>query len=43
METTKIVITGNPLLDVDSIPDMLGGVVEDAIDRHYTTPGGQAD
>lgn len=41
METTKIVITGKPLADLDSIPDMLGGVVEDAIDRHYTTPAGR--
>ncbi len=41
MEATKIVITGNPLVDVDSIPDMLGGVAEDAIDRHYTTPAGR--
>lgn len=41
MEATKIVITGNPLVDVDSIPDMLDGVVEDAIDRHYTTPAGR--
>lgn len=41
METTKIVITGKPLADLDSIPDMLDGVVEDAIDRHYTTPAGR--
>lgn len=39
MEATKIVITGKPLVDLDNIPDMLGGVVEDAIDRHYTLPG----
>lgn len=39
MEATKIVITGKPLVDLDSIPDMLGGVVEDAIDRHYTPAG----
>lgn len=41
MEATKIVITGKPLVDLDSIPDMLGGIVEDAIDRHYTTPAGR--
>ena len=39
MEATKIVITGKPLVDLDSIPDMLGGVVEDTIDRHYTPAG----
>lgn len=38
METTKIVITGKPLVDLESIPDMLGDIVEDTIDRHYTTP-----
>ena len=43
MEATKIVITGKPLVDLDSIPDMLGGVVEDAIDRHYTPAGGLID
>ena len=41
MEATKIVITGKPLVDLDNIPDLLGGVVEDAIDRHYTTPAGR--
>lgn len=40
METTKIVITGKPLADLDSIPDMLGDVEND-IDRHYTTPAGR--
>lgn len=39
MENTKIVVTGKPLVDLDSIRDMLGGVVEDAIDRHYTPAG----
>lgn len=41
MEATKIVITGKPLVDLDSIPDMLGDIVEDDIDRHYTTPAGR--
>lgn len=41
MEATKIVITGKPLVDLDSIPDMLGGVVEDTIARHYTTSAGR--
>ena len=39
MEATKIVITGKPLVDLDNIQDMLGDVVEDAIDRHYTPAG----
>lgn len=34
METTKIVITGKPLADLDSIPDMLGDVEND-IDRNF--------
>lgn len=41
MEDTKIVVTGKPLVDFDCIRNMLGGVVEDAIDRHYTTPAGR--
>ncbi len=43
MEATKIVITGKPLVDLDNIPDMLGSVVEDAIDRHYTPAAGLID
>ena len=39
MEATKIVVTGKPLVDFDCIRNMLGGVVEDAIDRHYTPAG----
>lgn len=39
MEAAKIVITGKPLVDFDCIRNMLGGVVEDAIDRHYTPAG----
>lgn len=39
MEDTKIVVTGKPLVDFDCIRNMLGGVVEDAIDRHYTPAG----
>lgn len=39
MEATKIVITGKPLVDLDSIPDMLGGVVEDTIDRSFAPAG----
>lgn len=38
METTKIVITGKPLVDLDSIPDMLGGVEND-IDRNFAPAG----
>lgn len=34
METTKIVITGKPLVGLDSIPDMLGDVEND-IDRNF--------
>lgn len=41
MEGTKIVVTGKPLVDFDCIRNMLGGVVEDAINRHYTTPAGR--
>ena len=39
MEATKIVVTGKPLVDFDCIRNMLGGVVEDAIGRHYTPAG----
>lgn len=39
MDATKIVITGKPLVDLDSIPDMLSGVVEDAIDRSFAPAG----
>lgn len=39
MENTKIVVTGKPLVDFDCIRNMLGGVVEDAIARHYTPAG----
>ncbi len=39
MEDTKIVVTGKPLVGFDCIRNMLGGVVEDAIDRHYTPAG----
>lgn len=39
MEATKIVITGKPLVDLDSIPDMLGGVVENGIDRSFAPAG----
>lgn len=38
METTKIVITGKPLADLDSIPDMLGDVEND-IDRNFAPAG----
>lgn len=38
METTKIVITGKPLMDLDSIPDMLGDVEND-IDRNFAPAG----
>lgn len=38
METTKIVITGKPLMDLDSIPDMLGDVKND-IDRNFAPAG----
>ena len=41
MEDTKIVVTGKPLVDFDCIRNMPGGIVEDAIDRHYTTPAGR--
>lgn len=33
MEATKIVITGKPLVDLDSIPELLDGVVEDAVQQ----------
>ena len=39
MEDTKIFVTGKPLVDFDYIRNVLGGVVEDAIDRHYTPAG----
>lgn len=39
MEATKIVITGKPLVDLDSIPDLLDGVVEDTIDRNIAPAG----
>lgn len=39
MEATKIVITGKPLVDLDSIPDMLGGVVDNGIDRSFAPAG----
>ena len=38
METTKIVITGKPLADLDSIPDMLSDVEND-IDRNFAPAG----
>ena len=38
METTKTVITGKPLMDLDSIPDMLGDVEND-IDRNFAPAG----
>lgn len=38
MEATKIVITGKPLVDLDSIPDMLGDV-ESGIDRSFAPAG----
>lgn len=38
METTKIVITGKPLVDLDSIPDMLSDVEND-IDRNFAPAG----
>lgn len=38
METTKTVITGKPLVDLDSIPDMLGDVEND-IDRNFAPAG----
>ena len=41
MEDTKIVVTGKPLVDFDCIRNILGDVVEDVIDRHYTTPAGR--
>lgn len=38
METTKTVITVKPLVDVDSIPDMLSDVEND-IDRNFAPAG----
>lgn len=38
METTKIVITGKPLADLDSIPDMFGDAEND-IDRNIAPAG----
>ena len=38
MEATKIVITGKPLVDLDSIPDMLSDVEND-IDRNFAPAG----
>ena len=38
MEAAKIVITGKPLVDRDSIPDMLGDVEND-IDRNFAPAG----
>ena len=38
METTKTVITGKPLMDLDRIPDMLGDVEND-IDRNFAPAG----
>ena len=38
METTKTVITGKPLVDLDRIPDMLGDVEND-IDRNFAPAG----
>lgn len=38
METTKTVITGKPLMDLDRIPDMLG-TVENDIDRNFAPAG----
>ena len=43
MEATKIVITGKPLVDLDSIPDMLGGVVDSGIDRSFAPAGRPID
>lgn len=39
MENTKIVVTGKPLVDFDCIQNILSGVVEDAIGRHYAPAG----
>lgn len=39
MEATKIVITGKPLVDLDSIPDMLGGVMDSGIDSSFAPAG----
>lgn len=38
METTKTVVTGKPLMDLDNIPDMLG-TVENDIDRNFAPAG----
>lgn len=42
MEATKIVITGKPLADLDSIPDLLG-TVESDIDRNFAPAGNLID
>lgn len=42
MEATKIVITGNLLVDLDNIPDMLG-YDETGIDRSFAPAGGLID
>ena len=39
MEATKIIITGKPLVDLDSILELLDGVVENAIDRRFAPAG----
>lgn len=39
MEATKIVITGKPLVDLDSIPELLDGVVDSGIDRSFAPAG----
>lgn len=39
MEDTKIFVTGKLLVDFDYIRNVLGDVVEGAIDRHYTPAG----
>nr|DAW29025.1 MAG TPA: LamB/YcsF family [Caudoviricetes sp.] len=43
MEDTKIVVAGKPLVDFDCIRNMLGSIVEDAIDRYYTPAGRLVD
>lgn len=42
MEDTKIVVTGKPLADLDSIPDMFGDVEND-IDRNFAPAGNLID
>lgn len=39
MEDPKIVVTGKPLVDFDCIRNMLGGVVEDVVDRSFAPAG----